>query len=548
MLGCETMFQQETVLRKLQKVLSGKGKKLFENQVSFYNALFGMTNPEAFSDELVQELVSGRKHRALKTFFESGLDNSSSNIGKHINDEPGKSIPRYHCVHFAQEQYQAEICRRLTAVINYRFVQQEEDPDKRDMWRQKILHQLKAELSYASRILDQTETADDALLATIIYEIIRTHLSGRRSAEKQMSELPVIGKVDMTQQLGEYYRTCDCYEATSVDFFFALQRLAGKNVIAASNLAGFYYVGTEFVVKNEAGGPHGKYVVEKNLEQAAYYFKRAASSQPPYAPALYSYGYMLLHGETEALSGEERIAASEHYYRLAARQQFHHAVSGLGDLELLRADALLSKPEIEEKAVIEHLAEAVSYYDRAEQLGSFWGPIRAAQFLDNPAYADFRKAALAKSGVKDGWTAREKWKRAVALGNVFAMEQLALLDLRLGEHAEAQEMLERAAEMNYPNASLHLALHFYGINGQKPDERAYRRCLEKAAHEGSARASLELGKLALEQSRRAETAAEAIRWGEQAKDWFSKAEVQNYMCFEKEVYDLLRQYRRQNED
>ncbi len=539
------MFHQETVLRKLQKVLSGKGRKLFENQVSFYNALFGMTNPEAFSDELVEELTAGRKSRAVKAFFESGLDNSSSNIGKHINDEPGKSIPRHHCVHFAQEQYQAEICRRLTAVISYRLAQQEGDPDRREMWRQKLLLQLKSELSYASRILAQTENTDDALLATILYEIIRTHLSERRSPEEKIPEQQLIGKIDMVQQLGEYYRTCDCYEANSVDFFFALQRLAGKNVIAASNLAGFYYVGMEFVVKSEAGGPHGKYVVEKNLEQAAYYFKRAASSQPPYAPALYSYGYMLLHGETEALSKEERIAASEHYYRLAARQQFHHAVSGLGDLELLRADALLAQSEIREKAVIAHLAEAVSCYDRAEQLGSFWGSIRAAQFLDNPAYAAYRQAALAKSGVKEGWTAREKWKRAVALKNVFAMEQLALLDLRLGKDKEAQEMLERAAEMNYPNASLHLAMEFYGANGRKPDPRAYRRCLEKAAHEGSARASLELGKLALEQSLKAETAAESIRCAEQARDWFGKAEAQNHVCFEKEVYDLLRQYRQQ---
>lgn len=542
------MFQRETVLRKLQKILSDKGHKLFDNQVCFYNGLFGMTNPEAFPDELVRDLEAGRKRRAIEEYFKDGLDKSSSNIGKHINDEPGKGIPQHHCVHYAQEHYQAEICRRLTAVISYRLMQQEPESDNREEWRQRLLLQLKRELAQASRILNQTETADDALLATIIYEIIRTHLSSRRSPEEGKREQPVIGKIDMNQQLREYYRTCDCYEATSVDFFFALQRLAGENVIAASNLAGFYYVGTEFVVKNEGGGPHGKYVLEKNLEQAAYYFKRAASSQPPYAPALYSYGYMLLHGEIGELTGEERLAASEQYYRQAARQQFHHAVSGLGDLALLRADMLLKQGEVQDKDVIERLAEAVSHYDRAEQLGSFWGSIRAAQFLDNPDYMPYRQAALAKSCVKEGWTAREKWKRAVALGNVFAMEQLALLDLKLGEEAEAFEMLERAAGMNYPNASLHLALYFYHKEGRRPDERAFRHCLEKAAHEGSARASLELGKLALEQSHKAETAAEAVNWGNQAKDWFGKAEKQNHACFEKEVYDLLRKYRRQNDD
>ena len=542
------MFQRETVLRKLQRLLSGKGRKLFDNQVSFYNALFGMTNPEAFSDNLMRDLETGRNRRAIEAFFRNGLDRSSSNISKHINDEPGKGIPRHHCVHFSQDQYQAEICWRLTVIISYCLVRQEADPERREMWRQKLLQQLKSELSQASRILDQTETADDALLATILYEIIRTHLSSRRSPEDVVREQPVIGKINMDQQLKEYYRTCDCYEATSVDFFFALQRLAAQNVIAASNLAGFYYVGTEFVVKNEGGGPHGKYVVEKNLKQAAYYFKRACSSQPPYAPALYSYGYMLFHGEVEELPEEERLAASEQYYRQAARQQFHHAVSGLGDLALLRVDMLLKEGAVSETDVIDRMAEAVSYYERAEQLGSFWGPIRAAQFLDNPAYEPYRMAALTKSGMKEGWTAREKWKRAVALGNVFAMEQLALLDLRLGEDEEAFEMLERAACMNYPNASLHLALYFYHTKGRRPDERAFWYCLEKAAHEGSARASLELGKLALEQSHKAETAVEAVNWASQANDWFGKAEKQNHACFEKEVYDLLRQYRRQNDD
>lgn len=542
------MFQRETVLRKLQKLLSGRGGKLFDNQVSFYNGLFGMTDPESFPEELVADLEAGRKRRAIEAFFKNGLDNSSSNIGKHINDEPGMGIPRHHCVHFAQEQYQNEICRRLTAVIAYRTARQEEEPALREARRQALVAGLKAELSSASRILAQTETADDALLASILYEIIRTHLRERRSPEPSDREVPVIGKIDMDEQIREYYRACDCYEATSVDFFFALQRMADQNVIAASNLAGFYYVGTEFVVKNEAGGPHGKYVLEQNLEQAARYFKRAASSQPPYAPALYSYGYMLLHGETGELSREERLAASEQYYRLAARQQFHHAVSGLGDLALLRAQDLLAQAQPCKEEIVAQLAAAVGYFDRAEKLGSFWGSIRAAQFLDEPAYAPYRAAALARAGLKEGWTAREKWQQAVALGNVYAMEQLALLDLRLGEIPEALDMLEQAARMNYPNASLHLARFFYGPEGHAPDERQFRRCMEKAAHEGSARASLELGKLALAHSRAAQTPAEAVSWGSQADQWFARAEVQNHACFEKEVYDLLRQYRRQSAD
>ena len=55
------MFQKETVLRKLQKILSGKGNKLFDNQVCFYNAIFGMTNSEAFPEELIAYMETAER-------------------------------------------------------------------------------------------------------------------------------------------------------------------------------------------------------------------------------------------------------------------------------------------------------------------------------------------------------------------------------------------------------------------------------------------------------------------------------------------------------
>ena len=68
------MFPKETALRILQKCLSGRGKKIFRNQVQFYNAIFGVTNPECFQTDW----------ESVDQFLVSGLDNSSSNIGKHI--------------------------------------------------------------------------------------------------------------------------------------------------------------------------------------------------------------------------------------------------------------------------------------------------------------------------------------------------------------------------------------------------------------------------------------------------------------------------------
>ena len=284
-------------------------------------------------------------------------------------------------------------------------------------------------------------------------------------------------------------------------------------------------------------------MVERNLEQAARYFRRAASSQPPYAPALYSYGYMILHGETGELTEEQRIEESERYYRMAAEQKFHHAVSGLGDLALMRAERLLKQPGAEAhiEEIVTELAAAIGYFDQAQQTGSFWGPIKAAQFLDNPAYEPYREQALARAGLGEQ-TARSRWKQAVAMGNVFAMDELAMLDLRLGYIKEAQELLEQAAGMNYPNASYHLARHFYGADGLQPDEGKYIRWLEKAAHDGSARASLLLGRLALAACDAAEPAEEKLRQQKLAVAWFRKAEEQNFSCFEKDVYEQLRPF------
>ena len=546
------MFQKTTALRKLQKILSGKGRKLFSNQVCFYNGIFGMTNPEHFSEELVEFMESAEQESVLNSartnrkqeieaFLKSGLDSSSSNIGKHINDDAGMAIPKYHCIHYAQTDMKKEICRRLAVLIRY---------NGKEIDMQEVFARMKQELSYASDILNQSETADDFLLATIIYEIVQTHLGERHNPDLPEHET-ILGKINMKQQIEEYFLTCDCYEFTSIDFLFALQRMADKNAIASSNLAGFYYVGMEFTVKNEAGGPNGTYIVEKNLEQAAHYFKQSTTSQPPYAPGAYSYGYMVLHHETGDMSEEERMKEAEQYYLMAAEQKFHHAVGGLGDLALMRAEKLLEKKlKVKSKAdsdidhqIAKELATAIQYFDQAEEMGSFWGPIKSAQFLDNPKYQPYLKDALILAGLTGEQSVRSRWKNAVAMGNIFAMEQLALLDLRLGYVQEAKEMLDQAAQMNYPNASYHLAKHYYCEGGFAPDKKKYLQSLEKAAHDGSAKASIELGKLALERQKCAKTKEEKIKYEKQTASWFQRAEEQNFRCFEKEVYEELRRYK-----
>ncbi len=526
------MFQKTTVLRKLQRITSGRGKKLFTNQVCFYNAVFGMTNPDSFPEYLVAYMetpnssaAGGREKQEVEDFLMRGLDNSSSNVGKHINDEPGMAIPKHHCIHYAHAENRPEICRRLTAAIRYCTA-------RYGGMHVQILHEMllhmKNELPAASEILMKTEVADDVLLGVILYEIIQTHL-GERHNPDMPKEGTVFGKINMKQQLDEYYLTCDCYEFTSVDYFLALERMADKNVIASSNLAGFYYVGAEFIVKNEGAGPSGKYMVERNLEQAAFYFRQAASSDPVYAPAAYSYGYMMLHEETGDMTKSQRMQEAERYYLTAAEHKFHHAVSGLGDLALLRAEAILQEEDSEtrRKEFIGELAAAMGYFHRAQQMGSFWGPIKAAQFLDNPAWQPYLAEVLEAAGLPADDNARNRWKAAVDMGNVFAMEQLALLDLRLGHTDEARKLLEHGVKMNYPNASCHLATCFYSDNGIMPNREKYMYYLEKAAHDGSARASLLLAKDALSRN------------DCMAAAWLQKAEEQNLACFEKDVYEEL---------
>ena len=92
-------------------------------------------------------------------------------------------------------------------------------------------------------------------------------------------------------------------------------------------------------------------------------------------------------------------------------------------------------------------------------------------------------------------------------------------------------------------ACFHLARHFYGADGFGPDEKKYRHYLVKAAYDGSARACLVLGKLALAAHEAAKTTEGKLNQQKLASAWFQKAEEQNFSCFEKDVYEQLRQYK-----
>ena len=307
------MFPKETALRILQKCLSGKGKKIFRNQVQFYNAVFGVTNPECCREKLIRLMLEQNatpeeetSFREIDQFLISGLDNSSSNIGKHINDEPRMPIPKQHCIHYSYVEKRKETEHRLWAVIRYCASDGRNRDPIAENGLQDLYRELKENLAWASDTLQKTETLDYRMLANIIYEVVQTHLGSRRRNKDLTVRTELPKKVDMNQQIREYYLTCDCYLVNSIDYFFALKRMSSKNVIASSNLGGYYYTGAEYKVMHEGAGNDGRYVVERNLDQAAYYFKCAADSEPAYAPAAYSIGYMYFHQEVRHMDEAEQ--------------------------------------------------------------------------------------------------------------------------------------------------------------------------------------------------------------------------------------------------
>ena len=47
---------KKTYLNILRGILCGRGKKIFPNQVVFYNCIFGITNPTIVSSEYIEKV------------------------------------------------------------------------------------------------------------------------------------------------------------------------------------------------------------------------------------------------------------------------------------------------------------------------------------------------------------------------------------------------------------------------------------------------------------------------------------------------------------
>lgn len=542
------MTGRQTELRLLQRHLSGRGKKLFPNQVVFYNGVLGLTNPALLTNRMLEELSRlevGRERRAdsqiagkIDYLLRCGLDSDSSNIGKHINDVPDNPIPRDHKLHYLDSRNRTEILRRLRAVVQYCLASRPARNALEEDDFAALLGQMKANLSAQSDTLRKADLLTPGVLANIIYEVVLAAFSRVRMSFSLPPEGERACPVNLEQQNAEFLARVDFYGNRNIDRFFALQRLAEHNVVAAAELAGVYYYGAEYLCVDEGENNDGWFRVERDYDLAARYYRKAATCDPPMAVACWSLGYMALRQKASVLKGEEAEAVAERYFRCALEQDYTPAYNSLGLIERERGDRLLAQwPEltaVERETMLAHYRRAMELWDEAGIRGWTYGHINIAEFLAEERYQQRVLPRLeTQLRLKGPLDLRERWKLAAEQDNLWAMNCLALLECKRGDLARAEELWQQAARWGYPTARLNLALQVYGPEGPKADLSQYRKELENASAAGCARASYELARLSLSHSLR------------EAADYLTRAEEQNYEKFNNELYHQICELRMQ---
>ncbi|MCI8401324.1 MAG: sel1 repeat family protein [Lachnospiraceae bacterium] len=543
------MKNASTYLRILNSCLSGRGKKIFPNQVIFYNAIFAATNPALLPQEYLADMERVSRGdrqprddeliRRVNYLLRNGLDSNSANVGKHINNAPEMPIPRQHKAQYLDDENRKEIVLRLQAVIDFCLAFH---PGRLKMGQAEfgeLLVRLKEELGEASRTLSQADELSVELLGNIIYEILVSHLSMLQEHFYPLPDGDSRVKVDLQKQREEYLALVDVYGNGNVDRFFAMKRLAKKNVIAANELACIYYFGARYYETDEGDGNTGIYVVEPDRDQAAFYFKKAANCEPPVLASCWSLGYMIANRMFSDIEEEKADELACSYYSYAMEQGYLPAFNNMGQMELARGDALLKQAgeresqgepiseEIREE-ILSHYCEGLRLCDKAGCLGWVYGHINVANFLADSRYQTIWEEIKDRVRLQGPCILRERWKAAADLDNLWAMNQLAMYDCRHGDIQSAVEMWEEAARRHFPAASLNLALYVYGPRAPRDNRMQYQECLERASADGSARGSYELARLYVKED------------PFMARMLLSRAEEQNYKKFSRDVYHRIR--------
>ena len=542
-----------THLRALNNCLSGRSKKIFPNQVIFYNAVFGATNPALLSDAVLAEVERiGRGDRRpedeglikqINYLLRGGLDSNSANVGKHINNAQELPIPRQHKSHYLEDHNRKSIVRRLVAIIRFCMIFH---PGRYQLSSQdfaELLAQMQEELQGGSATLDGADELTEELLANVIYELVISHLGRLQERYYPLVEDGQRVKTDLAAQREEYARRVDCYGTYNSDRFYAMERLAETNVIAAAELANVYYFGAQYHQVDEGDGNNGILRIEADRNMAAKYYKKAIHSDPPEVSACWSLGYMLRRHMFEDVPAEEADELAAGYFRYALEQEYIPAYDGVGQMELAKADALFERerklrqqhsglPQEAWEEMLSRYCKGLELCDRAGCSGWVYGHNNVAEYLAKPEFMEIIWPVIRDQIRLQGpVNLRERWKLAADQNNFWAMNQLALLDWRSGNRREAIAMWEKAAGLRYPTANLNLALLVYAEGQPYADAGKYRLCLEQASADGSARASYELA--------RQYAAYNSFT----ARMLLDRAEEQNYRKFNNTLYHQIRSLR-----
>ena len=547
------MKSTSTPLRALNNCLSGRARKVFPNQVIFYNAVFGATNPVLLSDgDLAEVERIGRGDRRpsdealikqINYLLRGGLDSNSANIGKHINNAQELPIPKQHKSHYLEGDNRSQIVRRLLAMIRFcmSFHPGRQQLSPRDF--AEMLEQLQEELEGGSTTLDGADELTEELLANVIYEIVMSHLGRLQERYYPLLEDGERVKRDLAEQREEFARKVDCYGTFNSDRFYAMERLAETNVIAATELANVYYFGAQYRQVDEGDGNNGILRIEADVNLAAQYYKKAINNDPPEVSACWSLGYMLRRHMFEDVPPEEADELASRYFYYALEQDYVPAYDSVGVMELAKADALFERerkmrqqhsglPQEEWEEMLSHYCKGLELCDRAGCGGWVYGHNNVAEYLARPEFMEIIWPVIRDEIHLQGpINLRERWKAASDRNNFWAMNQLALFDWRSGNRREAIALWEKAAALRYPTANLNLALLVYAEGMPYADSGKYRLCLEQASADGSARASYELAKWY--------SATNSFT----ARVLLDRAEEQNYRKFNNTLYHQIRSLR-----
>ena len=327
-----------------------------------------------------------------------------------------------------------------------------------------LLKELKNQCKNYSGFLFEVKLVDFNILALarILFELIFSQyvFQNKESLVKELNRERGSEKTEREQNHEtkriEYERYVDIYDKKTMDWFFVCQRYAPQNFYAAYQLGCIYYSGEEFYA-----GQNSKIEVEVNYLKAMEYYKMAVEqSNPPYAPACWSIGYMLCEDVYYGnMNMEEAYQKGLYYYNLAG----DYAPAYNSKAKLLLRKTKSERDKMEYKDIIKNNVEALCLAKQAADMGWLYGNNVIANFIietmannEKKLLKDIRKELPFGENFKTIFFL----KKSAAMGNPWGMYKLAIEYIESGRKEAAESLLRKACAVNFYEAYCILAIYF----------------------------------------------------------------------------------------